>query len=108
MVAHTQNPAQPLYGTQVHRGLLGDRSTTLWGRLTSAPSRAIALIVVILLAAGPFQDIDLFLAKRWLYRIEPPLLPFAPDVLGRRAGQALRLPILLAGAPPVALGRRSC
>lgn len=107
MVAHTQNPAQPLSGTQVHRGLLGDRSTTLWGRLTSAPSLAIALIVVILLAAGPFQDIDLFLAKRWLYRIEPSLLPFAQNVLDRIAGQAVCLPILLAVASTIALRRRS-
>lgn len=107
MVANTQNPAQPLTAPQVHRGLLGDPTATLWSRLTSAPSLAIALLAVILLAAGPFQDIDLFLAKRWLYRIEPSLLPFAQNVLDRIAGQAVCLPILIAVASTIALRLRS-
>ena len=44
---------------------------------------------MIIVAAGPFQDIDLFLAKRWLYRLDPSLLPFAQNVLDPIAGQVV-------------------
>lgn len=83
------------------------RERTWWDRLTSAPSLAIALVLVIIIAAGPFQDIDLFLAKRWLYRLDPSLLPFAQNVLDPIAGQAVCLPILVAVAGTIAWKLRS-
>lgn len=79
----------------------------LWARLTSATSLAISLMIVTVVAAGPFQDIDLFLAKRWLYRLDPSLLPFTQNVLDPIAGQAICLPVLLAVAAAIALRLRS-
>ncbi|HEX7352816.1 phosphatase PAP2 family protein, partial [Brachybacterium sp.] len=63
--------------------------------------------VVTVVAAGPFQELDLFLAKRWLYRIEPSLLPFAQNVLDPIAGQAVCLPVLMGVAVVIARRRRS-
>lgn len=107
MVAESQNPPDALLDQRVEQGLLGDRSRSLLDRLTSAPSLAIALVLVIVVAAGPFQDMDLFLAKRWLYRLDPSLLPFAQNVLDPIAGQAVCLPVLVAVAVVIARRRRS-
>jgi len=107
MVAESQNPPKALLDARIETGLLGDRSRSLWDRLTSTPVLAISLIVVTVVAAGPFQELDLFLAKRWLYRIEPSLLPFAQNVLDPIAGQAVCLPILLLVAVVIARKLRS-
>lgn len=56
-------------------GTDGERS--LFERLTSAPVLTVALVLFTILAAGVLQDLDLFLAKRWLYRLDPSLIPFA-------------------------------
>src|SRR5699024_991545 len=102
MVAELKTPRDALLDVGLDGSLLRERDQTLWGRLTSAPSLAISLMMVIVVAAGPFQDIDLFLAKRWLYRLDPSLLPFAQNVLDPIAGQAVCLPILLAVAGVIA------
>ena len=86
---------------------LGDGRRSLFERLTSAPLLAVALVVVTILAAGPFQDLDLFLAKRWLYRLDPSLIPFAQNVLDRVASQIVCVPILAAVAIVLARRRRS-
>ncbi|ATG51387.1 phosphatidic acid phosphatase [Brachybacterium vulturis] len=107
MVADMHSPSE----APLDSGLAGSpargRERTRWDRLTSAPSLAVTLALVIIVAAGPFQDIDLFLAKRWLYRLDPSLLPFAQNVLDRIAGQAVCLPILLGVAAVIARRRRS-
>lgn len=107
MVAETHGPAESLVEPRLARGTLEAQERTWLDRLTSAPSLAGALLLVIVIAAGPFQDVDLFLAKRWLYRIDPSLLPFAQNVLDPIAGQAVCLPILLAVAGVIALKRNS-
>lgn len=107
MVAEMQSPREALLDSGPEGSLVRERERTWWDRLTSAPSLGIALALVILVAAGPFQDIDLFLAKRWLYRLDPSLLPFAQNVLDPIAGQAVCLPILLAVAAVIARRLRS-
>lgn len=107
MVAEMQSPREALLDSGLEGGLVRERERTWWDRLTSAPSLAVALALVIIIAAGPFQDIDLFLAKRWLYRLDPSLLPFAQNVLDPIAGQAVCLPILLVVAGVIALKRHS-
>ncbi|MDN5599616.1 MAG: phosphatase PAP2 family protein [Brachybacterium sp.] len=107
MVADMQSPREALLDSGLEGSLVRERERTWWDRLTSAPSLAIALALVIIVAAGPFQDIDLFLAKRWLYRLDPSLLPFAQNVLDPIAGQAVCLPILLAVAAVIARRLRS-
>ncbi|HEX7349938.1 MAG TPA: hypothetical protein VF289_02910, partial [Brachybacterium sp.] len=89
MVAESHTPADAPIDPRIEGHRLGargrtparsrarDRSRTWSDRLTSVPVLVGALIVVTVVAAGPFQELDLFLAKRWLYRIEPSLLPFA-------------------------------
>jgi len=123
MVADSHTPADAPIDPRIEGHLLGvrgrtpargrtrdrtpARSRTWSARLTSVPVLAGALILVTVVAAGPFQELDLFLAKRWLYRIEPSLLPFAQNVLDPIAGQAVCLPILLAVATVIARRRRS-
>lgn len=107
MVAEIESPRDALLDTRVAGGRHLLRERSWWDRLTSAPSLAIALLLVILLAAGPLQPMDLFLAKRWLYRIEPGLLPFAQDVLDPIAGQMVCLPVLLLVAAVIARKLRS-
>lgn len=107
MVAELQSPREALLETRLDEGPIRDRKRTWAERLTSAPSLAVALLLVIVIAAGPFQDVDLFLAKRWLYRLDPSLLPFAQDVLDPIAGQAICLPVLLGVAVVIARKRRS-
>lgn len=107
MVAEIENPRDALLDSRVAGGRHLVRDRTWWDRLTSAPSLAIALVLVIVIAAGPFQEMDLFLAKRWLYRIQPELLPFVQNVLDPIAGQLVCLPILLTVAAVIARKRRS-
>ena len=107
MVADMQSPREALLDSGLEGSLPVARERTWWDRLTSAPVLAVTLVLVIVIAAGPFQDTDLFLAKRWLYRIEPSLLPFAQNVLDPIAGQAICLPVLLAVAAVIARRRRS-
>ena len=107
MVAEMHSPREALLDSGFEGSLPVARERTWWDRLTSAPSLAIALVLVIVVAAGPFQDADLFLAKRWLYRLDPSLLPFAQNVLDPIAGQAICLPVLLAVAAAIAWRRRS-
>ncbi|MDN5819865.1 MAG: phosphatase PAP2 family protein [Brachybacterium sp.] len=107
MVAEIQSPREALLDTRLDGGLTSERDRPWWHRLTSAPSLAIILILVIIVAAGPFQDMDLFLAKRWLYRLDPSLLPFAQKVLDPIAGQAVCLPVLLGVAAVIAAIRQS-
>ncbi len=64
-------------------------------------------VTAFVIAAGPFQQIDLLLAKRWLRRIEPDLVWFAQNVLDRIAGQMICLPVLAAVAIVIARRRRS-
>ncbi|ASK65081.1 phosphatidic acid phosphatase [Brachybacterium avium] len=107
MVAEIQSPREALLDAGLEGGptTAGDRHW--WHRLTSAPSLAITLMLVIIVAAGPFQSVDLFLAKRWLYRLDPSLLPFAQNVLDPIAGQAVCLPLLLGVAVVIAALRQS-
>lgn len=76
-------------------------------RLTSTWALGIAFVTAFVIAAGPFQQTDLLLAKRWLRRIEPDLVWFAQNVLDRIAGQLICLPVLAAVAIVIARRRRS-
>lgn len=67
-------------------------------RLTSIWALGIAFVI----GAGPFQQTDLLLAKRWLRRVEPDLVWFAQNVLDRIAGQMICLPVLAAVALVIA------
>ena len=107
MVADMHSPRKVLLDSGFEGSLERERERSWWQRLTSAPSLAIALLLVTVVAAGPFQDIDLFLAKRWLYRLDPSLLPFAQNVLDPIAGQAICLPLLAAVAGAIAWKLRS-
>ncbi|MGP9538860.1 phosphatase PAP2 family protein [Brachybacterium sp. AOP43-C2-M15] len=107
MVAESQTPSDALVDPRLAKGLLGDPSRSMFDRLTSVPVLAAALTGLMLLAARPLNDLDLFLAKRWLYRVEPSLLPFAQNVLDRIAGQAVCLPVLAVVAIVIARRRRS-
>lgn len=107
MVAEMQSPREALLDSGREGSPVRERERTWWDRLTSAPVLAAVLVLVTIVAAGPFQDIDLFLAKRWLYRLDPSLLPFAQNVLDPIAGQAVCLPILLAVAAVIARRMRS-
>ena len=71
--------------------------------ITSIPALIVGSVLMILIAAGPMQHMDLLLARRWLYHIEPDLLWFAQNVLDRVAGQAVCLPILIVVAVVLAL-----
>ncbi|APX32622.1 phosphatidic acid phosphatase [Brachybacterium sp. P6-10-X1] len=107
MVADSQrSPTTPI-DSPLDRGLSQARSGSWIGRLTSPWTLAISLLVVILLAGGPLQQLDLFLAKMWLYRINPDLIWFAQNVLDRIASNAVCLPILAVVAIVLARRRRS-
>lgn len=81
--------------TQVRRRTLAQgwiqRLTSIW-----------ALGIAFVIGAGPFQQTDLLLAKRWLRRVEPDLVWFAQNVLDRIAGQMICLPVLAAVALVIA------
>lgn len=107
MVAEPRTPHSALLETSLAGRSPAVPARSLLGRLTSAPALAALLVVVILLAMGPLQDVDLYLAKRWLYRVDPSLLPFAQDVLDRLASQIVCVPVLAAVAIVIARRRRS-
>lgn len=107
MVAETRTPSDVLVEARLAQGLFGDRKRSLFDRLTSVPALVAMLLGVMVLAAGPLHDLDLFLAKRWLYRVAPELLPFTQHVLDRIAGQAICLPVLAVVAIVIARRRRS-
>lgn len=107
MVADSQPPADASSDPRLDRRPLGDRRRSLLDRLTSAPVLGLALVIMTLLAAGPFQDLDLFLAKRWLYRLDPSLIPFTQNVLDRVSSQIVCVPILAAVAIVLARRRRT-
>lgn len=107
MVADSHAPADASSDAHLDRRPLGDRRRSLLDRLTSAPTLGVALVVMTLLAAVPLQDLDLFLAKRWLYRLDPSLIPFAQNVLDRISSQIVCVPILAAVAIVLARRRRS-
>lgn len=107
MVADSEmSPRTPIDSPLEHR-LIQARSVTWIGRLTSPWTLAISLLAVILIAGGPLQQLELFLAKMWLYRINPDLIWFAQNVLDRIASNAVCLPILAVVAIVLARRRRS-
>ena len=107
MVAEPRTPHSALLEARLAGRDVAAPGRGLAARLTSAPALAAMLLAVILLAIGPLQELDLFLARRWLYRWEPSLLPFAQNVLDRLASQIVCVPILAALAVVLARRRRS-
>lgn len=107
MVADSHTPADAVREIRLARRPDGDGARSLFERLTSAPVLTVALVLFTILAAGVLQDLDLFLAKRWLYRLDPSLIPFAQNVLDRVASQIVCVPILAAVAIVLARRRRS-
>ena len=107
MVADSEMSPRTPIDSPLERHLTRARSVTWIGRLTSPWTLAISLLAVILLAGGPLQQLDLFLAKMWLYRINPDLIWFAQNVLDRIASNAVCLPILAVVAIVLARRRRS-
>lgn len=107
MVAESRTPSSALLEARLAGRRVDVPERSLFARLTSVPALAAALLAVILLAIGPLQELDLFLAKRWLYRWEPSLLPFAQNVLDRLASQIVCVPVLAAVAIVLARRRRS-
>lgn len=107
MVAEPRTPHSALLEARLAGRDVAAPGRGLGARLTSAPALAAMLLAVILLAIGPLQELDLFLARRWLYRWEPSLLPFAQNVLDRLASQIVCVPILAAVAVVLARRRRS-
>ena len=77
------------------------------GRLTSPWTLALALIAVIVIAGGPLQHFDLFMAKMWLYRFNPDLVWYAQNIFDRLASNIVCLPVLAAIAIVLARRRRS-
>ncbi|WP_226831799.1 phosphatase PAP2 family protein [Brachybacterium sp. FME24] len=75
--------------------------------MTSVRALTIGLLILILLVAGPLQELDYFLARRWLYHLEPDLMWFAQNVLNRVASQAVCLLVLAVVAVVLARRRRS-
>lgn len=107
MVADSHTPADAVRESRLARRPGTDGERSLFERLTSAPVLTVALVLFTILAAGVLQDLDLFLAKRWLYRLDPSLIPFAQNVLDRVASQIVCVPILAAVAIVLARRRRS-
>lgn len=107
MVADSQMSPRAPIDSPLEQGLLQARSVTWIGRLTSPWTLAISLLAVILIAGGPLQQLELFLAKMWLYRINPDLIWFAQNVLDRIASNAVCLPVLAVVALVLARRRRS-
>jgi len=95
-------PARALDGPRLGaHGGPGDRAGRLdepLARLTSAPVLLAGLVVVTLLAAGPFQGMDEAAHGFWARRLTPGLQPFIQHVLDPIAGQAVCLPVLAAVA----------
>src|SRR5699024_7208343 len=107
MVAGSHTPADAVREIRLARRPDGDGARSPVERLTPAAVLTGALVLFTILAAGVLQDLDLFLAKRWLYRLNPSLIPFAQNVLDRVASQIVCVPILAAVAIVLARRRRS-
>lgn len=107
MVADTQIPTDALLDTPLDRRPLRELDLSWFDRVTTVPALLLALVATTLLAAGPLQEVDRFLARRWLVQIDPSSLEFAQNVLDRIAGQAVCLPVLAAVAIVLARRRRS-
>lgn len=107
MVAATHPPADASSDPRLARRPGGDLARSVFDQVTSTPALTVALVLFTILAAGVLQDLDLFLAKRWLYRLNPDLIPFAQNVLDRVASQIVCVPILAAVAIVLARRRRS-
>ncbi|GAA1490464.1 phosphatase PAP2 family protein [Brachybacterium sacelli] len=107
MVADSQRSPDAPIDSPLDRGLFQARGGSWIGRLTSPWTLGISLLAVILIAGGPLQQLDLFLAKMWLYRLEPDLIWFAQNVLDRIASNAVCLPILSVIAIVLARRRRT-
>ncbi|MGE9348206.1 phosphatase PAP2 family protein [Isoptericola variabilis] len=95
LTAPERAPDGPRPGTRAVRARRRDRPLA---RLTSAPALLAGLVVVTLLAAGPFQGIDEAAHGHWARELTPGLRPFLQHVLDPIAGQAVCLPVLLAVA----------
>lgn len=107
MVAEPRTPhSVALEERFARRGVDGARKS-LFDRLTSLPVLAVATVTMILLAMGPLQELDLYLAKMWLYRWNADLIPFAQNVLDRLSSQIVCVPVLATVAIVVARRRRS-
>lgn len=107
MVADTQIPPDAVIDIPLHRRPRRELELSWFDRLTSVPALLVALVAVSLLAAGPVQEVDRFLAQRWLVQLDPSSLAFAQNVLDRIAGQAVCLPVLAVVAIVLARRRRS-
>ena len=107
MVADTQIPTDAVLDPPLDRRPLRELDLSWSDRVTTVPALVLALVATTLLAAGPLQEVDRFLAQRWLVQIDPSSLAFAQNVLDRIAGQAVCLPVLTAVAIVLARRRRS-
>ncbi|MGY5766319.1 phosphatase PAP2 family protein [Brachybacterium sp. DNPG3] len=107
MAADTRISPVPGIDATLARERLEAPSKGWIARLTSARALGIAFVALFLVAAGPFQRVDVLLAERWLRRLAPDLVWFAQNVLDRIAGQAVCLPVLAAIAIVLARRRRS-
>ena len=97
-------------GTRLHSAAAvsqADKPEHWLRRLTSIPSLALSLALLTLLVAGPFQQLDVMLHRRWIAELVPGFQPFAQDVLDRIAGQAVSLPVLAIVAIVMAVRTRS-
>lgn len=89
------------------RAARAGRPEDLLARLTSVPVLLTGLVVVTLLAAGPFQGVDEAAHGHWARRLTPGLQPFVQHVLDPIAGQAVCLPVLLTVAATLAWRHRT-
>jgi len=101
-------PVRALDGSHLDTpAVRGTRPDEQLARLTSAPALLTGLVVVTLLAAGPFRQVDEAAHGFWARRLTPGLQPFIQRVLDPIAGQAVCLPVLLAVAGTLAWRRRT-
>lgn len=107
MIADSRHSPQGPIDARLESGSLQARGGGWLSRLTSVKALSIGLLVLIVLVAGPLQELDYFLARRWLYNFEPRLMWFAQNVLNRVASQAVCLPVLAVVAIVLARRRRS-
>lgn len=107
MIADPRDPADALIAAPTGRGRAQALRGSWLAILTSVPVLGIGLIVMIVIAAGPMQELDFLLARRWLYHYDPDLMWFAQNILDRVASQVVCLPILLVVAVVLARRRRS-
>lgn len=65
------------------------------------------MLILIILVAGPLQELDYSLAHLWFRRFEPDLEWFAQNILNRVSSQAVCLPVLIVVALVLARRRGS-